>query len=212
MVRREFVSRVVGAGLVLAASFVLAANPPAPPPPTAAVTCAPSGTGYLKAKIAGALAAEIDWGNKGTVCTGEVRPKGGVRLSFKNKIAPGQTVLIVFGIPGVQEGRSAQALPANLTVVREGAAEFYSTQGDDKCTIDHLEQQSLQGAPRKKRRYRVIARGFCTEPARAINGTGAVLLSRFDFASELHFGEDEESEAPPAAPTSALSGAHTTHR
>ncbi|MET0659566.1 MAG: hypothetical protein ABW110_15570 [Steroidobacteraceae bacterium] len=201
---RDLVLGAGSAALALAATLTFAAKPPAAPGAVPApVSCTSSGNGYLKAKIAGAVAAEIDWGDKGTTCTGEVRPNGGVRLSFKNKIASDQSLLIVFGIPGVQEGRSARALPANLTVVREGAAEFFSTQGDDKCTIDSLEQMPLQGAPHRKRRYRVVVRGFCTEPARAVNGEGAVLLSRFDFASELHFGEDEESEKPAPPPTSA---------
>ncbi|MET0986882.1 MAG: hypothetical protein ABW034_15915 [Steroidobacteraceae bacterium] len=210
---REFVLRAGGAALTLAGTLALAAKEPAAPAavPTP-VSCTSSGNGYLKAKIAGAVAAEIDWGDKGTTCTGEVRPNGGVRLSFKNKIAANQSLLIVFGIPGVQEGRPARALPANLTVVREGAAEFFSTQGDDKCTIDSLKQVPLQGAPRKERRYRVVVRGFCSEPARAVNGEGAVLLSRFDFASELHFGEDDESEKPAPAPTTALAHPQPTSR
>jgi hypothetical protein len=190
-----FVSRAIGMVLTFIGPLTIAANPPqAAPAPPGTVLCAPSGKGYLQAKIAGAITAEIAWRNEGTVCTGETRPDGRVRLSFKNKTVSGQTLLIVFGIPGVREGRSARALPANLTVVREGAAEFFSTQGDDKCTIDSLEQQPLQGAPHRKRRYRVTARGFCTEPAREVNGDGAVLVSRFDFVSELHFGEEAQSE------------------
>lgn len=161
--------------------------------------CAVSGNGYLQAKIAGAIVAEIDWRNQGTTCTGEVRPQGGVRLSFKNSVGSDQTLLIVFGIPGAREGRPGRALPVNLTVVREGSAQFYSTQGDDKCTIDHLEQHALRGPPHRERRYRIVVRGFCSEPARAVQGDGAVLMSRFDFASELHFDGNAESE-PAVAP------------
>jgi hypothetical protein len=163
----------------------------------APVTCTSSGNGYLKGKIAGAIAAEIDWGDKGTTCTGEARPQGGVRVSFKNTIAPDQPLLIVFGIPGAREGRPGKALPVNLTVVREGSAQFFSTQGDDKCTIDRLEQRPLRGPPYKERRYRITVRGFCTEPAREVQGDGAVLMSRFDFATELHFREEEAAEPAP---------------
>jgi hypothetical protein len=34
----------------------------------------------------------------------------------------------------------------------------------------------------------VTARGFCTEPARAVRGKGAVLLSRFDYSGRVDFG------------------------
>ena len=37
------------------------------------------------------------------------------------------------------------------------------------------------------RSYRVSARGFCTAPARALDGDGAVLLTRFDFAGLVTF-------------------------
>jgi hypothetical protein len=171
-----------------------AAKPPAP------IACTSSGGGYLRAKIDGAIKAEIDWGNQGTTCTGEVRPNGGVRVSFKNQVNQNQTLLIVFGIPGLQEGRSADALPVNLTVVREGAAEFYSTQGEDKCTIDTLRQEAIKAAPRRQRVYRVIVRGFCTEPARAVSGNGSVFISRFDFAGELHFDDADESQEDAGRP------------
>jgi hypothetical protein len=169
----------------------------------ATVQCTQTGDGYLNAKIAGVLQAEIAWGDRGTACTGEARPQGGVRFSFKNRIALDQMLLIVFGIPGVQEGRPGRALPANVTVVREGAAEFYSTRGEDKCTVDRLDQVPVKGPPHKQRIYRVTVRGFCTEPARAVNGEGAVLLSRFDFASELRIDE-EQADTPDPPSTVAL--------
>jgi len=39
----------------------------------------------------------------------------------------------------------------------------------------------------------VTARGFCTEPARAVRGKGAVLLSRFDYSGRVDF-ETEETQ------------------
>ncbi len=41
------------------------------------------------------------------------------------------------------------------------------------------------------RTFRVSARGFCTVPARALDGNGAVLLTRFDFAGRVTFQEDD---------------------
>jgi hypothetical protein len=39
------------------------------------------------------------------------------------------------------------------------------------------------------RSYRVIARGFCIAPAKALNNEQAILVTRFDFAGRVTFGE-----------------------
>ena len=169
----------------------------APPAPSAGpVECLPTGDGYLRARISGALSAELNWGNDGTECTGAVRPTdGGVRMRF-SRIAPdgvGKLVL-VFGIATLREGKPARLAPVNVTVMREGKGEFYSTQGDDKCMLDEVRQEPIIGIPHRTRSWRVIARGFCTEPARAVRGSGAVLLSRFDIAGRVDFAAEDATD------------------
>ncbi|HVF18343.1 MAG TPA: hypothetical protein VNA21_15585 [Steroidobacteraceae bacterium] len=158
----------------------------------------PSGDGYLKARLAGALNAELDWGNDGTECTGAVRPTdGGIRMRFTAANAAGEKLVLVFGIAGLREGKNANAVPVNITIIREGAGEFYGTQGDDKCMLDQVSQQPIVGIPHRSRSYRIVARGFCTEPARAIRGKGSVLISRFDYAGRVDFdSEDKTSDEP----------------
>jgi hypothetical protein len=169
---------------------VHAQDRPAPASATpAAVTaqCLATGNGYLRARLSGALRTELNWGNEGTECTGAVRPTdGGIRMRFSRTDGKGRLVL-VFGIAGLQEGRPARNLPVNVTLIREGAGEFFSTQGDDKCTLDEVSQEVIVGVPHRSRSYRVVARGFCTEPARAVRGKGAVLLSRFDYSGRVDF-------------------------
>jgi hypothetical protein len=175
---------------------------------TQPVVCLASGDGYLRARLSGSIRKELAWGNEGTECTGAVRPTdGGIRMRFSrpeddaDKAQGSESRLVlVFGIAGLREGRSAKNLPVNLTVIREGRGEFYSTQGDDKCTLDEVTQQPIVGVPRRSRSYRIIARGFCTEPARAVRGKGAVLLSRFDYAGRVDFeSEDTQDDAALAA-------------
>jgi hypothetical protein len=173
------------------------AQEPAPPAsPAAPAECLPTGDGYLRARISGALSAELNWGNDGTECTGAVRPTdGGVRMRF-SRIAPdgvGKLVL-VFGIATLREGKPARLAPVNVTVMREGKGEFYSTQGDDKCMLDEVRQEPIIGIPHRTRSYRVIARGFCTEPARAVRGSGVVLLSRFDLAGRVDFAAEDATD------------------
>jgi len=161
-------------------------------------SCLPAGDGYLKARLAGAVNAELNWGNQEMECTGAVRPTdGGIRMRFTAATGEGQKLVLVFGIATLREGKSAKAVPVNVTVIREGAGEFYGTQGDDKCMLDEVTQQPIVGIPHRARSYRVVARGFCTEPARAIRGKGAVLISRFDYAGRVDFdSEDKLSDEP----------------
>lgn len=179
-------------------------------PAAAALPCLPDGSGYLRARLKGALDAELDWGNQEIDCTGAVRPTdGGLRLRFTGRLGQKgteQQLVLVFGIAGLREGANARTLPVNVTVIREGTGEFYGTRGDDKCMLDEVRQTPLVGIPHRTRTYRLEARGFCTEPARSVEGSGAVLMSRFDFAGRVDFDlEDDnadsmtESGSPPRA-------------
>lgn len=155
--------------------------------------------------MSGAVSTELAWGNQGIDCTGTVRPHGGgIRVRFAGPVGKQhQPLVLLFGISGLREGQSARTLGVNLTVIREGTGEFYSTQGDDKCMLDEVSQQPLVGIPHKSRSYRIVARGFCTEPARAVRGEGVILISRFDFAGRIDFEADDTSE-PPETATAAV--------
>ena len=155
----------------------------------------------MRARISGTINQELDWPNEGTECTGAVRPTdGGVRMRFSRFDERGANkIVLVFGIANLREGESAKTLPVNVTVIREGAGEFYSTQGDDKCMLDTIQQVPILGVPHRSRSYRVTGRGFCTEPARAVRGTGAILLSRFDFSGRVDFETEDAEDKPVVA-------------
>lgn len=170
---------------VPASAAPVASQAPAGAPHRVPTTCLPSGDGYLRARIAGAIDADIDWPNSGTVCAGEPkREPAGVRMSFRRTGGDRPHLVFVFGLTGVREGRSLREGRANLTVIDESDGRFYGTLGDRRCTIDSLSQRRLAAA----HTYRVEARGFCTQPARAVRGAGDVLVSRFDFAGEVNYG------------------------
>ena len=172
-----------------------ATTAPAPtidPPAAAPPVCLSSGDGYLRARLAGAVEADIDWPNSGTHCEGEARRNPpGVRLSFARPGGSVPDLLFVFGINGVREGEPAHALGVNLTVIVQGSSEVFGTLGDARCTIDSLTQRSLPLATT----WRVEARGFCTQPAHAIRGNGALLVSRFDFAGVVSYPRDDATES-----------------
>jgi hypothetical protein len=168
-----------------------ASAPPATAPPAAPSGCLPTGNGYLKARIRGALNLDIDWRNAELECDGGPRPDGsGIRMSFRGPArADGRRLRMVFGVSAAREGRSGHTLPTNLTVILEGAQRLYTTRGDEHCTVDTLNQQRLR-APGTPRKYRVVARGFCVAPAMTLNNAERILVSSFDFAGNAVFGDD----------------------
>lgn len=172
-------------------------------PSKSATHCLATGDGFLRARLSGALKADLNWSNEGLDCSGATRPSGGVRVRFshafgKSKSGDEIRLVLLFGIPGLREGRPGDNLPVNLTIIREGAGQFFGTRGDDKCLIEKISQTALAGAPLRNRTYRVSASGFCTEPARAITGTGAVLMTRFDFVGRIDYSEEDRGPDTPA--------------
>jgi hypothetical protein len=154
-------------------------------PAAATTTCLPSGDGYFRAHVAGAIEAIIDWPNSGTRCEGETKSSPpGVRLSFQRAAGGAQDLLFVFGLTGVSEGKPGRAIGANLTIIVQGTDRIFGTLGDKRCTVDSLAQRPLPAAGT----YRLEARGFCTQPAHAVRGAGAVLVSTFEFAGPVNYG------------------------
>jgi hypothetical protein len=170
-----------------AAMSACAGAPSSAPVKAAEVSCLPSGDGYLRAKIGGAVTANIDWHNDGTRCEGEPRERPpGVRLSFQRAPASAPNLLLVFGLTGVKPGESGHEVGVNLTVIVQGTSRIYGTLGDTRCTADSLSQRPLAtpGA------FRIEARGFCTQPAHAVRGKGDVLVSTFEFAGLVNFSTE----------------------
>jgi hypothetical protein len=179
-----------------AAPAAAAPSPAAPataaaPAQTQAAGCLKSGDGYLRATLGGAVEAHIDWPNSGTQCEGESRgAPPGVRLSFRREKSSDPDLLLVFGLSGVQPGEPAHAVAANVTVIVQGTTGIYGTMGDSRCTVDSLEQRPLITAGT----YRIEARGFCTQPAHAVRGSGDVLVSTFEFAGPVTYVTDSGND------------------
>ncbi len=175
-------------------SFSLPGSLAPPPASQVPANCLDSGDGYLRARLAGAVEARIHWSNSGLRCQGEARETPpGVRLSFQRRGAK-PDLLFVFGLTGVREGRPAQAVATNLTVIVQGTDRIYGTLGDSRCTVDSLSQRRLGSG----KRYRLEARGFCTQPAHAVRGDDAVLVSTFEFAGVVNYeGSAEDTPAKP---------------
>ena len=138
--------------------------------------CVVAAEGSLRARLDGDVRAEIDWAPPLPQCRGGPRPGGdGIRLIYRGELPDQGPLLVVIGIGPLAAGQNASQVPANVTLVREGTGRFYATQGDDKCAADEVRQ-----APVGDGSYRLTVRGYCVQPARTLDGTASILMSRFD--------------------------------
>lgn len=177
----------------------IAAADAAQPTGAAGTLCLPASTGALRARLQGAIDAEIDWGPDAPHCQAGVRPRGdGVRLIYKGTLPETGPLLLVFGLSPLRPGESARNVPVNLTIVREGSGQFFATQGEGKCALDSVTQLPLPGATPM---YRLEGRGYCTQPARAVTGDGSVMVSRFDVVATIPANSDAPDAGKPVAGT-----------
>jgi hypothetical protein len=156
--------------------------------------CLPDQSGFLTMRVRGSIEAEIRWREPQLDCTGMPRPDGrGLRLRFAGPLSGNSALTIVFAAPELGMGVSTRRVPVNVTLIDESAGRIYGTQGESRCMLDSVEQRPLSDEALPPLTFRVSARGFCTVPARALDGNGAVLLTRFDFAGRVTFQEHDES-------------------
>lgn len=155
--------------------------------------CLPSGRAYLRAQIRGAVRLDVDLHGRQLSCEGEPRLDGsGIRMGFEGRVGR-RRVRMVFGIDGAREGRPGRELPTNLTVIFEGERQLFATQGDDNCTVDRLRQKRIGAAGalhsgRQRPSYRITAHGFCIAPANDVLGKQRIMVTTFDFAGRVDFG------------------------
>ncbi len=193
---------VLGAAMLCVSRF----SPAAPPTHTPEMRCLSDGSGYLRARLRGALSADLDWRGAALECEGGMRPDGhGIRVSFAGPLqsaGAAHRLRFIFGIAAAGEGRPGRALPANVTLILEGERRIFSTRGDRQCTVDELRQEPLGITPHR-RDYRVAARGFCVGPATSLTGPGRVLVSRFDFSGRISLYPDAAPATPRGERTAA---------
>lgn len=172
--------------------------------------CLRAGEAYLRARIQGAVRANVDLRGRELKCEGGPRlDGGGIRMGFEGQAAQVGRVRMIFGIDGVKAGRPGRELPTNLTVIFEDRKLLFATQGDSNCTVDRLTQVPLGGRPAPtrpsrtaaqtrvrsapataapaKRRYRVVAHGFCIAPANDLTGRRRIMVTTFDFSGRADF-------------------------
>jgi hypothetical protein len=180
-------------------------TPAAGAPAATATACLPGERGFLEARLKGEIDTSLQWHGQALECEGGARPEGrGLRVSFLgHDQTTGQALRFVFGMSATPGSASSRNVPAHLTVLAEGSARAWATQGDGQCMIETLVQERLpttasaataiagEGATSD---WRIAARGFCIDPAVTLDGAGRLWAERFDFAGIARFEEDELHE------------------
>lgn len=185
------------AALLLA---VLALQAPAAPASPDGSRCLPGRDGYITMRLRGSIEQEVHWAEPALECTGMSRPDGkGLRVRFAGAI-PGGELAVVFAAPELAVGRSARGVPVNVTLLDGSGEHIYGTQGDGRCEFDAVEQHPIDASTLPGRSFRISARGFCVAPARALDGEGSVLVTRFDFAGLVTSAEEAAAPARPVEP------------
>ncbi|MFN2167566.1 MAG: hypothetical protein ACK2U9_15030, partial [Anaerolineae bacterium] len=88
-------------------------------------------------------------------------------------------------------GFYSEDLPANLTLVREGEGEFYSTLGDDICQVTLTENRPEAG--REAGVFRVSGTGECARPIPAVAREGEVRVRPFSFTGRVLWPAEAEN-------------------
>jgi hypothetical protein len=180
---------------VIALLLLLGQPAPAAAEASPALRCLPARDGFVTMRLRGSIEQDIHWTEPALECTGMSRPDGkGLRLRFAGTLAGGE-LAVVFAAQDLAPGISARGVPVNVTLIDGAGEHIYGTQGDDRCSFDEIEQSPISDPAVPAHSYRVSARGFCVGPARAVDGEGSVLLTRFDFAGLVTWSEDA---VPPA--------------
>jgi hypothetical protein len=169
----------------------------APGSPAPAARCTHDGRGQLRARLRGTLNLDIAWRHDEMQCDGGPRPDGkGLRVTVAGPPqSDGRRLRFVFGIDDVAEGRSATSRPTNITVIFEGEQRIFATRGAGRCTTDRLDMARVGALGGARRNWQITARGFCTAPALALTGPGRLLISRFDFVTEVSFEDIDAGDA-----------------
>jgi hypothetical protein len=182
--------------LCIALAIAVAAAGDAAP---ATTSCLAAGDGAMQARVRGAIEADVNWTNAQMSCEGGMRPDHkGIRVTLAGPMPNKDARLrFVFGISMKDTASGvAQALPTNLTVIIEGQKRLFATRGDDKCAVEQLEvtpllaHASAGDGAHGANRQRVHARGYCTGPASDLQGTQRVLVSTFEFTSQINSGDE----------------------
>jgi hypothetical protein len=134
----------------------------------------------IRARIIGALSADIAWTGTNLTCEGMPRPGGaGARLKFAGASPDGgRPIAIIIAVPDLVRNEAARELASNVTLIEEGGGRFFSTANLDICMTDIHSSQELPGSAN---RSSVSGAVYCVAPLAQVNGKSSVSIPQLSF-------------------------------
>lgn len=157
-----------------------------PPAPGAADTGTPAcaGDSYLRGRLLGAVEADIDWPSAALSCEGGQRPDGdGARLRFARASDDGSGLAVIIAIPGLSRRSTGTGFAANVTLILEGQARFFSTQNREACWADVSGNEPIGDD-----RYAVEGELYCIAPLAEVNGDDSITVDELFFRGIVAWG------------------------
>ncbi len=149
---------------------------------TPGVQCLQSGDGLLSGELFGALELNIQWPNAGTACEGMTRPdNGGARLRFSRRFSQSdQSLVLIVGISQIANGDKGNGYPANVTLIDERNARFYSNGGVPNCWVDVYQQTPIASSDAK-----IDGILYCSGALAQTQGDGSIRLRDIRFSGQI---------------------------
>jgi hypothetical protein len=171
---------------VLAGALLLAAcggdtpalaGPGGPSLPAAEIAARCDDGAYLSGRVVGAVTADLGKPAGQLACNGGPRPDGeGARLRFAREDETGAGLAVIIAMPELDRDTTGPELEANVTLIVEGEARFFSTQNRETCWADIVEN-----APVGDGRYAVAGELYCIAPLAEVNGDASITLDGLAF-------------------------------
>lgn len=123
----------------------------------------------------------MDWPAERLSCAGGPRPDGaGARLRFARELDDGEGLVVILALPTLEPGGTGKELPANVTVIVEGEARFFSSQNRGTCWADVERHVTLDSGS-------TLAQGrvYCIDPLAEVNGSASVTLDDSLFSGRI---------------------------
>jgi hypothetical protein len=146
--------------------------------------------GELTAQVFGAIETSLEWRDDELECEGMPRPRGeGARLRFAGPaLSNGESLSLAFiiALPDLEQGRSANEIPAGVTLIEENLGRFFSTPEPSTCWADIEHQVPLDGAGADLvPEYRIQGLLYCLSPLAEVNGNRSVTFTDLRFSGRL---------------------------
>ncbi len=160
-----------------------AAMPAAATPPETAACFA---EGKFRADLYGAVRARVDWHGSDLDCEGMPRPHGaGARLRFAGPVAIADLthqLAFIVAVPDLEQGATAQELPATVTLIDEDNGRFFSSADTESCWADVHDQQPLS---KDADSYAVSGIVYCVAPLAALTSNESIALRNLEFSGRV---------------------------